>query len=67
MSTFRMRYDKFRLSNRFMFGLLIAVAVSAYALSSGRTRDISQEGNAYNENANATTNEEGQVGLSSLS
>jgi hypothetical protein len=55
MSTESMRCEMFRLSNRFVFSLLIVVAVSACAVSNGRTGNISHEGNASVKNQNTST------------
>lgn len=65
MSTFSRRYAIVRVSNRFVFGLLVVLALSACAVSSWRTADISQAGNAKvnTENAGTTADDERKLDL----
>lgn len=60
ISTSRMRDWRARLSRRFIFGLLIVVALCAGAVSSGSTGKIPQQGNAKvnTQNAGSTAGDE---------
>jgi hypothetical protein len=57
MSTMIMRHEIVLLSSRFITGLLIVVALTACAVSNGRTGNVSHEGNTKVTAQNVTDNE----------